>query len=79
MTQIADGTADKVLKCSGSATYSWLAYTSSNTASTLVLRDSSGGFSAGALTFAGGTTSGNLTWKSSSIDASKANNNVSST
>lgn len=62
--QIADGTANKVLYCSGSATYGWLSYTSSNTVSTLVYRDASGNFSAGTIT---ASLSGNAT------SATKAN------
>ena len=48
--QIADGTANKVLYCSASATYGWLSYTNSNTASTLVYRDANKNFSAGTIT-----------------------------
>ena len=56
LAQIADGSADKVLRATASATYSWLSYTSSSTASTLVYRDASKNFSAGTIT---ATLSGN--------------------
>ena len=62
--QITDGTANKVLYCSGSATYGWLSYTSSSTASTLVYRDANKNFSAGTIT---ASLSGNAT------SATKAN------
>ena len=64
LTQIADGSADKVLRSTASATYSWLSYTSSSTASTIVYRDASKNFSAGTIT---ASLSGNAT------SATKAN------
>lgn len=73
LAQVADGSASKVLYSSGSASYGWLSYASTNTASTLVYRDGSGNFSAGTIT---ATLSGNA---SSATKAYVTNTTPSST
>lgn len=49
LAQVADGTANTVLRATASSTYDWLAYTSTDTANTLVYRDANRGFSAGTI------------------------------
>lgn len=67
--QIADGSADKVLRATASATYSWLSYTSANTASTIVYRDASGNFN-------GGTISATTLKATGTTDTSSASTGV---
>lgn len=68
MTVIApDASTTKVLKSGGSsADPTWLAYDNANTASTLVFRDASGNFSAGAIT---ASLSGNATTATTATNA----------
>ena len=68
--QIDLGTSGYVLQSNGSANApSWINATSNNTASTIVKRNSSGGFNAGAITLAGNLLIGNSSDSATTADA----------
>lgn len=75
LSQIADGSANKVLRATASATYDWLSYTSENTANTIVYRGTNGNFSAG--TISASITFPNNTWNTVGDDVYIGDCNVS--